>query len=102
MDLVLHSDLPFAGLVLLSGTLIAKHEWLSRLPHRQGLPVFQSHGTEDPLLAFSVAQQLGEHIKNAGLSHNWVEFEGGHEIPFQVLEELGTFVQTVLYPSNSH
>ena len=100
MDIVLHSDIPFAGLVLLSGTLIAKHEWLARLPGRQGLPVFQSHGTDDPLLAFSVAQQLRDHIQKAGLPHSWVEFQGGHEIPIQVLEELGTFFQTVLYPDS--
>jgi len=96
-DLVLHSDIPFAGLALLSGTLIAKQEWLTRLPNRQGLPVFQSHGTDDPILAFSMAQQLREHIQLAGLPVSWVEFRGGHEIPIQVLEGLGTFLQSVLY-----
>jgi phospholipase/carboxylesterase len=97
-DLVLHSDIPFAGLALLSGTLIAKHEWLVRLPNRQGLQVFQSHGTDDPILAFSMAQQLRDHIQTAGLPVSWVEFQGGHEIPIQVLDGLGTFLQAVLYP----
>jgi len=97
-DLVLHSDFPFAGLALLSGTLIAKQEWLTRLPNRQGLPVFQSHGIDDPILAFSMAQQLREHIQTAGLPVNWVEFPGGHEIPIQVLDGLSTFLQSVLYP----
>ncbi len=96
-DLILHSDIPFAGLALLSSTLIAKHEWLTRLPNRQGLPVFQSHGTDDPILAFSMAQQLRDHIKTAGLPVSLVEFRGGHEIPIQVLEGLGTFLQSVLY-----
>ena len=100
-DLVLHSDIPFAGLALLSGTLIAKHEWLPRLPNRQGLPVFQSHGIDDPILAFSMARQLREHIQTAGLPVSWVEFRGGHEIPVQVLEGLGTFLQSSLYPSPS-
>ena len=97
-DLVLHSDIPFAGLALLSGTLIAKHEWLVRLPNRQGLQVFQSHGTDDPILAFSMAQQLRDHIQTAGLPVSWVEFQGGHEIPLHVLNSLGQFLQTVLYP----
>jgi phospholipase/carboxylesterase len=97
-DLALHSDIPLAGLVLLSGTVIAKQEWLTRLPDRQGLSVFQSHGTDDPILAFSAAQQLRAHIQTAGLPVRWVEFRGGHEIPFQVLEHLGTFLQSVLYP----
>jgi phospholipase/carboxylesterase len=97
-DLFLHSDIPFAGLALLSGTLIAKEEWLTRLPNRQDLPVFQSHGTEDPILSFSMAQQLRDHIQAAGLPISWVEFPGGHEIPIQVLEGLSTFLQAVLYP----
>ncbi len=100
-DLTLHTDLPLAGLALLSSTLIAKQEWLTRLPKRQYLPVFQSHGIHDPILAFSMAQQLREHIQTAGLPVSWVEFHGGHEIPIQVLEGLGTFLQSSLYPSPS-
>lgn len=100
-DLILHSDIPFAGLALLSGTLIAKHEWLTRLPNRQGLPVFQSHGIDDPILAFSMAQQLREHITTAGLPVSWVEFHGGHEIPAPVLQGLNTFLQAVLYPKEN-
>ena len=102
IDLALHSDIPLAGLVLLSGTVIAKNEWLARLPNRKPLPVFQSHGTEDPILAFAAAQQLRTYIQNAGLPIQWVEFQGGHEIPFQVLEHLGTFLQSVLYPRADH
>ena len=97
-DLVLHSDIDFSGLTLLSGTLIAKEEWLTRLPNRKNLPVFQSHGTDDPILAFSMAQQLRDHIQTAGLPVSWVEFQGGHEIPVQVLEGLSAFLQSVLYP----
>ncbi|GJL57558.1 MAG: esterase [Nitrospirales bacterium] len=98
-DLALHTNIPFAGLVLLSGTLIARQEWLTRLPNRQGLPVFQSHGTDDPILSFSMAQQLREHIQTAGLPVSWVEFRGGHEIPLEVLQGLGAFLQSSLYPS---
>ncbi|WP_342347015.1 hypothetical protein [uncultured Nitrospira sp.] len=98
-DLALHTDLPLAGLALLSGTLIAKQEWLTRLPNRQGLPVFQSHGTDDPILSFSMAEQLREHIQTAGLPVSWVEFRGGHEIPIQALKGLEAFLQSSLYPS---
>ncbi len=100
-DITLHSDLPLAGLALLSSTLIAKQEWLARFPNRKDLPVFQSHGTDDPILAFSMAQQLREHIKTAGLPVNWIEFRGGHEIPGPVLEGLEAFLQSSLYPSQS-
>lgn len=96
-DVALHSDIPLAGLVLLSGTLIAKQEWVPRLPNRRGLQVFQSHGIEDPILAFSAAQQFRAYAESAGLFLKWVEFHGGHEIPFQVLEELGVFLQSLFF-----
>ncbi len=101
-DLALHSDIPLGGLVLLSGTTIARDEWLARLPHRKGLPVFQSHGLDDPILAFSAARELRTLIKTAGLPVRWVEFHGGHEIPFQVLEELSSFIQSHLSPQTGH
>ncbi len=98
-DLILHSEIPLAGLALLSGTLIAKQTWLTRLPTRQGLPVFQSHGIDDPILAFSMAKRLRDHIQTAGLPVSWVEFQGGHEIPLPVLTGLSTFLHEVLYQS---
>lgn len=98
MDLALRSDIPLAGLALLSGTLIAKQEWLTRLPNRKGLRVFQSHGIDDPILSFPMAQQLRNHLQTAGLPVNWIEFQGGHEIPVQVLNGLGNFLQVVLNP----
>jgi len=93
-DTVLHTDRPFAGLILLSGSLIAKDEWVTLMANRKGLPVFQSHGTEDPLLPFTTAQDLRNAMTEHGLPVNWHEFRGGHEIPFFVLEWLGLFLQT--------
>lgn len=99
-DTVLRTDRPFAGLILLSGSLIAKDEWLSLLPNRKGLPVFQSHGTDDPILSHQTAQDLRNAMKERGLPVEWHEFRGGHEIPFFVLERLGNFLQTHLTTSN--
>ncbi len=95
-DVTLHSEWPLSGLILLSGTLIAKQEWLPRLSYRQGLPIFQSHGQEDPILDFTMAQQLRDHLQKAELPVEWVEFEGGHEIPLPVLERMSAFIQRTL------
>jgi len=82
-DVVLraHADRAFAGLVILSGTLVAESEWRPLMPKRKGLPVFQSHGTEDPLLPFAIAETLRDHLTAAGLSVTFHAFEGGHGIP---------------------
>ena len=93
-DLVLRAGRSFAGLVLLSGSIIAQDEWVSHIPDHQGLRVFQSHGTDDPLLACTVAQQLRDVFRDGGLDVEWHEFRGGHEIPMHVLEQLGQFIRT--------
>lgn len=96
LDYALRSDISLAGLILLSTTIIAKQEWLAALHSRKGLAVFQSHGTQDDILAHSVALQLREHLTSAGLPVHWTEFRGGHEIPLPVLQGLGPFIHRVL------
>jgi phospholipase/carboxylesterase len=95
-DTALHSTRPLAGLVLLSGTLVAESEWTPRLSARRGLPVFQSHGAQDPLLPFFAAERLRDLLSSAELAVEWVPFSGGHEIPFGVLRALSAFLGRTL------
>ena len=97
-DTVLRSPRAFAGLIMLSGSIIARPEWEARWPARKGLPVFQSHGTDDPLLAHDVAIQLKDSLLAHGLPVTWYEFRGGHEIPFPVLEQLSLFLTNTCGP----
>jgi phospholipase/carboxylesterase len=96
LDVALHRVSPLAGLVLLSGTLIAEREWTPLLHARRGLPVFQAHGSEDPLLPFSVAEVLRDKLIAAGLAVEWLAFRGGHEIPLPVLRAAGQFLARIL------
>lgn len=91
-DTVARTSRAFAGLIILSGSIIAKRDWEARWPSRKGLPVFQSHGTDDPLLPHETAVQLRDDLLRHGLPVTWHEFRGGHEIPFPVLEQLGSFL----------
>lgn len=95
-DVALHTGKPLAGLVMLSGTLLAADEWTPLMPKRKGMRVFQSHGSADPLLPSFMAEQLRDLLTQAGLSVEWVGFRGGHEIPGIVLDKLGGFLRTVL------
>lgn len=97
-DVALHTDRPLAGLVVLSGTLLAADEWTPLMPKRKGLRVFQSHGSADQLLPSFMAEQLRDLLTQAGLSVEWVGFKGGHEIPGIVLDRLGAFLRAVLAP----
>jgi len=93
LDVALHRSARLAGVVLMSGTLIAASEWSPRMAQLAGMPVFQSHGRTDALLPFGVAETLRDKMKTAGALVEWHAFVGGHEIPPGVLGELATFLR---------
>jgi len=97
-DLILHTDRPYAGLVQLSGNLLAQPIWEPLLPKRKGLPVFQSHGVQDEILPYVGAERLRDTLVQAGLSVEWHNFRGGHEIPRVVLQRLGVFITKTVTP----
>ncbi len=92
-DIVLRTSRPFAGLALLSGTLISRDEWLPLMGARRGLPVLQSHGRADPVLPFEVAERLRDELVAAGLQVEFLAFNGGHGIPGGVLEGLTRLIR---------
>jgi phospholipase/carboxylesterase len=100
-DVVLRYNDPLAGLVVMSGTYLAASEWTPRMPQRRGLPVIMSHGREDPLLPFALAEELRDAFVAAGLEVEWVPFSGGHGVAPQVIDALSAFVRRVLSQSYS-
>ena len=95
-DVMLRTIQPYAGLIQLSGTLLASQEWAPLLHKRKGLPVFQSHGMQDEILPHQGAERLRDTLTHAGLSVEWHSFRGGHEIPRAVLKRLGPFITKVV------
>ena len=95
LDVALHDPRPLAGLVVLSGTLLAADAWLPRMAARKELRAFQSHGTEDPILPYPVAEHLHQVLDEAGLRVSFTSFEGGHGIPPNVMRDLGTWLRAL-------
>jgi phospholipase/carboxylesterase len=94
-DVALRTTRPLAGLVPLSGTVIARSEWQSLAPGRKGLRVLQSHGRQDPILPYKGGVALRELLTQGGLEVEWHEFSGGHGIPDAVVRRLGPFLSRV-------
>ncbi|HEX4423289.1 MAG TPA: hypothetical protein VH165_35510 [Kofleriaceae bacterium] len=94
LDVALHRDVPPAGLILMSGTLIAASEWAPRMASLAGVPVMMSHGRHDGLLPFSVAEQLRDRLTAAGAKVDWQPFLGGHEIPMAVIAAAASLLRT--------
>jgi phospholipase/carboxylesterase len=91
--LAMIKDLPIEGLVLLSGNMIAE----SKLPpESRGIPFYQSHGTRDPILPLSGAKLLEQKLTSLNFTGKLDIFEGGHEIPMQVIQGVKQFLQSVI------
>jgi len=84
------------GLVLMSGALINKKVWEERIGNRRGQKFFQSHGTYDPVLPVQGARKLNEMMTKAGFEGGFHEFDGGHEIPQAVLQDIHSFFRSLL------
>jgi phospholipase/carboxylesterase len=90
------SDAPLRALVLLSGTTVDEAAWVPGLSRRRGLRVFLSHGRSDHVLPFDMAERFRARLESAGLRVTWFPFDGGHEIPAEVVVALNRFQQQVL------
>ena len=96
LHVALTTDLPLAGLALLSGTMIAADTWRPLFASRKGLPVLQSHGDQDPILPFPIAELLAKELREGGLDVEFVRFPGGHGIGPQALMKLKAFLDKTL------
>lgn len=93
LDVALHRGAPPAGLILMSGTVIAESAWQPRMATLAGVPVMLSHGRQDSLLPFRVAELLRDRLTAARAQVDWQPFQGGHEIPRTVLAAAGRLLR---------
>ena len=90
--LVMKKDLPITGLILLSGCVLAQ----SKYPNAaRGIPFYQSHGTSDPILPLNGAKMLEEKLTGMDFKGSLHTFDGGHEIPPIVVNEVRDFISTL-------
>lgn len=83
------------GLIVLSGNLINQDEVKKLAPSRKGLSFFMSHGQQDQVLPVKGAQKLEGAFSNAGLRGKLHLFQGGHEIPLDVISKLNSFLKEI-------
>ncbi len=86
----LRGNVSVEALIILSGNLVAE----TKMPtNAKGIPFYQSHGTSDPVLSFSGAQELERKLQQLGLKGKLESFSGGHEIPASVIKGVKSFLQ---------
>jgi len=100
LDVALHLDETCAGVVVLSGFVMAVERWAERLASRhRGIRVLQLHGLQDNTIPFYTANWLCDLLKTNGARVMFIPHSGGHEFgPPHVFSSLLSFL-TSLVPS---
>jgi len=94
-DVALRLSETAAGLCIFSGTLLCEEEWRKQAVRHQSLPVLQSHGYRDPILPYAGAEWLLKMLTDAGLSVEFVPFDGMHTIPPEALERFAKMLKQI-------
>jgi phospholipase/carboxylesterase len=89
MTLDVGLSLPLAGLVVMSGYL---HPSVATLNKGNFPPTLIMHGTQDEVVPLQAAIKSRDVAQSLGVAVEYHEFAMGHEINFQMLEVLRTFV----------
>ena len=78
-----------ADLLLFSGAVIAAERWRAALSGLQPFEFLQSHGNADPILPFEGARRLLAILEDAGGEGEFLQFDGGHGIPPEIMDRVG-------------
>jgi phospholipase/carboxylesterase len=96
-EVSLFAEDPYAGLAILSGTLLCRDRWKEAATRTAPLlHVAMTHGRRDPLLPFSLAEELRDILTAAGADLRFVAHNGGHEIRQSALDALRDLAKTRL------
>jgi len=81
MDASLRGDFAAPQLLIqFSGSIVCRSQWEVELSRLLETPVFQSHGTLDPILPYASAVALCQMLQNTGLEVDFHSFVGPHTI----------------------
>jgi len=96
MDASLRGAIASPQLLLqFSGTVICRPQWQSALSRLADTPVFQSHGTIDPILPYSSAVVLSEMLRESKIDVEFHSFVGPHTIDLESVTRTGEMMRTL-------
>jgi phospholipase/carboxylesterase len=91
-----HPD-KLAGLVLLSTYIAADCDLENeRAPANSEIPIFQAHGTQDPMVTHPMGMAARERLGALGYQVKWHEYPMEHQVVAEEITALGTWLRDVL------
>jgi phospholipase/carboxylesterase len=98
-DVTLRLPTAPAGLCVFSGHLLAENEWGPLAKKRGPLPVLQTHGRLDPILPFDGAEALRDMLTEAGLTVEFIPFNGPHTISMEGIQRCAAMIGRLAGPA---
>ena len=95
-DLALHWEHRPAALIALSSVPVTADTWRKLAPRRAGLPVILSHGRQDPVLPYSEGEALRDLLTTAGLSVDFIPFDGPHTVHPDAVDRMAQLLGSLL------
>jgi len=93
----LTSEKDIGGIVALSTWLPLHKNFPARQKSNKSTPIFQAHGTSDPLIRFEWAKMTGELLKTLNSAHEFYEYSGlGHSSNEDEMMHLKQFLSKVI------
>ena len=93
LDVALRSEQSYAGVMVLSGTLVAASRWQREAERHRRVPVLVTHGSRDTMLPIEGGRRLRVLLERAGMRVRWVEFDGPHTIDPLARRAMADFVR---------
>ncbi|MGE0173588.1 MAG: alpha/beta hydrolase [Oligoflexales bacterium] len=92
-NVALDSTKSYAAILIMSGTLICREKWVQSASRHAATQYFLSHGNWDERLPAEKARNLAGLLKEGGLHGEEHFFGGGHEIPYEIIASLRSFLE---------
>ena len=86
-----------AGLIKLSAYLVCEESLdMECSPANQGLPIFQAHGSQDPMVTPDRGQAARERLEAMGYPLEWHSYPMQHEVCLPEIRVLGSWLSKLL------
>lgn len=88
---------PLAGIMCLSGYLLLEDTFLAEVnKESRGIPIFQGHGTDDPVVPHLLGRGCRDLLSDSGYTVDWHEYPMGHSVCMEEVRDIGKWLTDIL------
>ena len=91
------SPQPLAGILCLSGYMLLEDTLATEATSdSRGVPIFQAHGTDDPVVPHLLGRGSRDLLTESGYTVDWHEYPMGHSVCMEEVRDIGAWLTKVL------